>query len=140
MNYKEKLLDPRWQKKRLEVFNRDNFTCQLCGDTESSLHIHHLEYINNPWDVDNESLITYCQHCHQFIEFTKNFSIYRKIIKIDKNITTFGVILYVLSIDKYNQKGIDINILKSDKLDDIEYVTFLNDKALNDLNNLFNNN
>ena len=140
MNYKEKLLDPRWQKKRLEILSRDEFTCQMCGDTKSTLHIHHKLYNNNPWDVDNDKLITYCQHCHQFIEFTKDFSIYNNILKIVKDITVNGIILYVLAIDKYNNKGIDINILKSEKFDDIEYIAFIDYNVLNNLNNLYNNN
>lgn len=64
--YKEKLLDPRWQKKRLEIFKRDKFACKLCGDTETTLNIHHKKYIygKNPWEYKNADLITLCQHCH----------------------------------------------------------------------------
>ena len=47
MTYKEKLLDPRWQKKRLEILNRDNFTCQCCGDDKKTLNIHHKYYNSN---------------------------------------------------------------------------------------------
>ena len=140
MNYKEKLLDPRWQKKRLEILSRDEFACQMCGDAKSTLHVHHILYNNNPWDIDDDKLITYCQHCHQFIEFSKDFNIYKKIIKIVKDKTVNGIILYVLAIDKYNNKGIDINILKSNVFNDFEYITFIDYKSLNDLNNLFNNN
>ena len=32
MNYSEQLKSPKWQKKRLEIMQRDKFTCQLCGD------------------------------------------------------------------------------------------------------------
>jgi len=34
--YKDKLKDPRWQKLRLEVLNDNNFTCQYCGDAETT--------------------------------------------------------------------------------------------------------
>lgn len=71
MTYAEKLLDPRWQKKRLKILERDNWTCQLCGDKEITLHVHHLKYSGNPWDVENDNLITYCQCCHSLIEFLK---------------------------------------------------------------------
>jgi hypothetical protein len=67
MTYSEKLRDPRWQKKRLEIFERDNFTCKLCNDTESTLNVHHHYYENNkePWEYPNESLITLCENCHE---------------------------------------------------------------------------
>lgn len=65
MTYYQKLKDPRWQKKRLEILNRDDFTCQLCSDKESTLVVHHLKYSGEPWEIGNESLITYCQECHE---------------------------------------------------------------------------
>ena len=38
MDYKEQIKSPKWQKRRLEIMQKDNFTCQLCGDTESMLN------------------------------------------------------------------------------------------------------
>lgn len=81
--YKEKLLDPRWQKKRLLIFNRDKFTCQLCGDNKNTLHVHHKKYYGEPWDVGNLDLITLCCHCHLLIEILpENYFP----LKVDKNI------------------------------------------------------
>ena len=62
MTYSEKLKHPKWQKKRLQILSRDKFTCKKCGDTETQLHVHHKEYIsgNDPWDYDNDLLITVC--------------------------------------------------------------------------------
>jgi len=68
MTYAEKLRDPRWQKKRLEILNRDNFTCQCCGDKDSTLVIHHKVYAGDPWQVTKDNLITYCDHCHNIFE------------------------------------------------------------------------
>ena len=73
MNYAEKLKDPRWQKKRLEIFKRDNWVCQfpyedgICGEGEDTLHIHHLEYIPElePWEYPNDKLITLCESHHK---------------------------------------------------------------------------
>lgn len=67
MTYKEKLLDPRWQKKRLEILNRDNFRCQHCHRTDKTLHVHHLHYRSNtePWDYSEEYLLTLCVDCHE---------------------------------------------------------------------------
>lgn len=72
MTYSEKLKDPRWQKKRLQILNRDNWTCQKCLDKETTLHVHHLEYNGNPWEVDNNKLITLCDDCHDIIEEFKD--------------------------------------------------------------------
>jgi hypothetical protein len=65
--YQEKLRDPRWQKKRLEILNRDNWRCVCCGDTEQTLNVHHIQYdcdIENPWDYENGFLATVCEDCH----------------------------------------------------------------------------
>lgn len=69
-NYSEKLKDPRWQKKRLEVLQRDNWTCQECFKTDKTLHVHHLVYNKgkDPWDYEEGFLITLCSDCHQDIE------------------------------------------------------------------------
>lgn len=66
--YAEKLRHPNWQRKRLEILNRDGFKCRLCSSTETTLHVHHLRYIRgrDPWDYGNASLITLCQDCHDY--------------------------------------------------------------------------
>lgn len=66
-DYKKKFLDPRWQKKRLEILQRDKFACCRCEDTEETLHIHHKFYIfgKEPWEYDDNVLETLCATCHQ---------------------------------------------------------------------------
>lgn len=66
--YSEKLKDPRWQRKRLEILQRDNFECQWCGDKEATLHVHHFYYkkSGNPWDVEDHALVALCESCHSF--------------------------------------------------------------------------
>lgn len=64
--YAEKLKDPRWQKKRLSVMERDGFKCRDCGDDKKTLHVHHCAYSGrNPWDADNAILLTLCDNCHK---------------------------------------------------------------------------
>lgn len=71
MNYSEKLKDPRWQKKRLEILSRDNFTCQECWSTDKTLHVHHKIYKGEPWDIESKYLVTVCERCHKHIsEYT----------------------------------------------------------------------
>ena len=66
MTYAEKLKDPRWQKKRLEILERDKWSCQWCGNKEATLHVHHEYYEpgGDPWEVWDELLTTLCEDCH----------------------------------------------------------------------------
>lgn len=66
--YSEKLRDPRWQKKRLQILERDEWACQRCGDTNSTLVVHHRRYLpdKEPWDYPDELLITLCKECHEY--------------------------------------------------------------------------
>jgi hypothetical protein len=65
--YAERLRDPRWQRKRLEVMQRDEFTCQECFSSEKTLNVHHGYYIkgNDPWDYPMSSIHTLCEECHE---------------------------------------------------------------------------
>jgi hypothetical protein len=65
MTYSEKLKDPRWQKKRLEILNRDEWNCRFCGEEEKTLHVHHISYFGDPWEAPDKMLITLCKECHQ---------------------------------------------------------------------------
>lgn len=67
-DYFEKLRDPRWQKRRLEILERDEWCCMKCYSETKELHVHHLSYEwnQNPWDYDSEQLITLCNECHEY--------------------------------------------------------------------------
>lgn len=63
--YGEALKDPRWQKKRLEILDRDQWTCFWCGDQKTTLHVHHLYYSGTfPWETEDDGLQTLCSECH----------------------------------------------------------------------------
>lgn len=66
--------DPRWQKKRLEIMERDGFMCQCCGESKSELNVHHKKYIKDKdlWDYDNKYLVTLCSNCHKETHLTKD--------------------------------------------------------------------
>lgn len=67
MTYKEQFKDPRWQKKRLEILQRDDFACRFCYDSEKTLNVHHLYYVSHrePWCYPNGALVTLCDECHK---------------------------------------------------------------------------
>jgi 5-methylcytosine-specific restriction endonuclease McrA len=68
-DYSEKLLDPRWQKKRLRILERDAWKCRCCEDDKETLAIHHLIYSKGePWDAPDETLETLCKTCHDWRE------------------------------------------------------------------------
>lgn len=66
MTYAEKLRDPRWQRKRLEVLDRDQYTCRECKATDKPLHVHHVKYEKgDPWHIESAYLMTLCESCHE---------------------------------------------------------------------------
>lgn len=69
MTYSDKLKDPRWQKVRLKIMERDSFGCQFCGDKKSQLQVHHLIYRKNadPWEYEHDELKTLCCNCHKSV-------------------------------------------------------------------------
>jgi hypothetical protein len=67
--YQEKLKDPRWQKKRLEILQKDSWACVACGGTDQTLHVHHLWYEDHldPWEYPGNCFITLCERCHELV-------------------------------------------------------------------------
>jgi len=88
--YWQKLLDPRWQKKRLEVLNRDKFECVLCEDGTATLHVHHEYYISGrqPWDYPLSAYKTLCSSCHKL---TKDCATDPESWELDKALIEEGV-------------------------------------------------
>lgn len=64
--YLEKLRDPRWQKRRLEIMDRADFTCESCGFGDKTLNVHHRIYRKGvePWDYPDSELQCLCENCH----------------------------------------------------------------------------
>lgn len=65
--YSDKLQHPKWQRKRLEIMQRDNFQCQYCFSKSKSLTVHHKYYTKGKdvWDYPDESLVTLCHDHHR---------------------------------------------------------------------------
>lgn len=104
--YSELLKDPRWQRKILEVFQRDNFCCLMCGSNEHTLHVHHEKYCKNPWDVSEDHLKTLCFRCHEVAEVCKK----NKIVytNVNKKINELGVHTYFVSFFFRNKQRIAV--------------------------------
>jgi len=61
--------DSRWQRKRLEIMERDGWTCRSCGAKGEgvTLNVHHAYYEagKKPWEYPNDAMVTWCEDCHK---------------------------------------------------------------------------
>ena len=91
VSYKDQLADARWQKKKCEILNRDNFTCCKCG-IKSNLNVHHISYDKGKlaWEYPNENFITLCKECHEYLHWNQNISLLDGINKGDWYFTESG--------------------------------------------------
>lgn len=80
-NYRKLLSTPEWYEFRKTVFERDNYTCQICNKKKSAheLHVHHMLYIEGKeiWDYPQELIKTLCVDCHDNWHKKHGFMIYR---------------------------------------------------------------
>jgi broad specificity phosphatase PhoE len=65
--YSERLKDPRWQRRRLEILQRADFSCEKCEAKDKTLHVHHKLYRKGamPWEYADHELISLCEDCHE---------------------------------------------------------------------------
>ena len=73
-SYWEKLKDPRWQRKRLEMLDSAGWQCEDCGAEDQTLHVHHKRYIKGraPWEYSPVELSVLCDACHVKAHDTKS--------------------------------------------------------------------
>lgn len=71
--YQKQLADPKWQRKRLEILQRDNFKCTLCDDDTVELHVHHKKYERGKkaHEYEDSNFTSVCAHCHQLLTYYK---------------------------------------------------------------------
>ena len=62
---------PEWRKWREDVFERDDYTCQMCGERGGYLHAHHIyprrHYPEPQFSLNLLNGITLCRDCHYSI-------------------------------------------------------------------------
>jgi hypothetical protein len=98
-SYSELLLDPRWQKKRLEVLERAGWACNDCSDAETTLHVHHVYYTKGkkPWEYPDSALIALCATCHERVtRYTDQ--IIKEIGRAPSSVVMSAVILGVVRV------------------------------------------
>lgn len=72
-DYESLLNTPEWQKKRAEIITRDKGRCMQCGKSGLPIEVHHIYYKANtqPWEYDNDALMSVCHSCHKHIHQTR---------------------------------------------------------------------
>lgn len=105
--YKSLLKHPLWQRKRLEIMQRDGFTCQICGkgiNDGTPLNVHHKKYIfgMKPWEYTNDNLITLCENCHKtqhrgFLGNSNKNVFFRALLSENLSANEKIIISYILS-------------------------------------------
>lgn len=67
MEFKDQYKHPLWQKRRLDVLEKNGFECSCCGDSESQLHVHHRQYFKGRkvWEYADDELEVLCDSCHE---------------------------------------------------------------------------
>lgn len=104
--------DPRWQKKRLKIMERDEFMCTSCQDNGNTLNVHHkVAYRKNvkPWEYEDDELTTLCEICHKdisgVIDYCKNVIIGRCWC-IDSAMETERIIREIDGMDPYELNAV----------------------------------
>jgi hypothetical protein len=125
VTYNEKLLSPKWQKKRLKILERDNFTCQFCQSKEDTLHIHHKKYSEGePWEIEDKYLITLCKECHESETLDKKTMTdhvlgYTKVYNCTEMLDLFFLLDLLGEDDIGNKLGTLAFVLKNEELFDL---------------------
>ena len=77
----EYLSSKEWKTKRIQVKDRDNYSCQICGSTKD-LHVHHMSGYDLIPNEPISCLITLCSVCHKAehdkVGYPKTYSDYMK--------------------------------------------------------------
>ena len=59
---------PEWQKKRLEIMERDGWKCLNCETKQAMLSVHHQWYEKGKemWEYPDNCYRTLCSECHEY--------------------------------------------------------------------------
>lgn len=133
--YSEKLKSPLWQRKRLQVYERDNWTCVLCSDNATELHVHHKSYQpgKEPWEYELDNFSTLCKHCHAAVTiYKKEFT--GDILKASKRrVPLLGYYALLLLVRKGDERLVVVLTTDDTHMD---IISVLSQEAVEDINAL----
>lgn len=115
LTYWQKLKDPRWQRKRLDVMKREEFTCELCGSKERTLNVHHGYYRKaaDPWEYETDTLHCLCEECHEDIQnLTAEIQRAIAFIPIGKLSSILGIMATLVNFDEATISKIEMDVVE----------------------------
>jgi hypothetical protein len=95
--YKMELKHPEWQRRRLEIMSRDEFCCKYCGDKDTTLNVHHIDYMGKAWQADGQDLITLCEPCHKYVAHNPDIT---EVLSVHKFKEVWCIAFIVSCIDR----------------------------------------
>lgn len=130
-SYSEKLKDFRWKDKRIEILERDEYSCQICGFESKSNHIHHTYYDKDiePWEYENNSLITLCQGCHEDEENMKSLEITSYKYAMGLGLLRTEVAQIIVLLSQIQEKQQDRELIKEIISSAINYLRKINENG-----------
>jgi len=78
LKYYDQYYSVNWQRLRLSIYERDNWTCRICGNHcegkksnnyKNRIQCHHIIPYRISQDNSSENLITLCARCHKNEEY-----------------------------------------------------------------------
>lgn len=63
-----RLLSPKWNRIRHQIYKRDDWTCQVCGKINCKVIAHHIIPYRISQDDSFENLLTVCTTCYSKAE------------------------------------------------------------------------
>lgn len=112
---------------------RDNFTCQLCGDIETELHVHHHSYMRGrqPWEYDLSNFSSYCKHCHTIVEDLKKHFSEAPIRIIKRDLPGKGMTA-IIAISESVEFGLRLSLCSIEN-DELTYHMFVRKEIIQDI-------
>jgi hypothetical protein len=117
--YSELLRHPLWQKRRLEILQRDGFACRLCEAEGRPLNVHHVYYVNGrpPWEYPAFALITLCEECHRSPQMPLRFEEWEMLLyEVDEWLRGRGYSRGVLSTITMVDEAGRVRVMRFDQI------------------------
>ena len=123
MTYKEQLLHPFWQRKRLQRLEASEWMCDHCSAQENTLHVHHKRYVKGrmAWEYENDELAVLCNKCH--LDEHALDDLLKEMLSASSMWTTLGSVVPL--VGGYLSANYAIGRELSDKAKAVSHPTFL---------------